>query len=158
MKNRLDEETIALRAAREFHDGFVVNLGYGMPGLCANLIPEGRTIYFQSENGMLGYGGLATDEEKDYVSILGDFQKDLEGTCVYCNHCLPCPSRIDVGATLRLLAAARHGVSDQLRVAYDGLPAVGSDCIACGDCMARCPFDVDVIAKMEEAAVLYESA
>jgi len=69
MKNRLDEPTIALRAAREFTDGAVVNLGYGMPGLCANAIPEGRTIFFQSENGMLGYGSLASDAEKDYEMI-----------------------------------------------------------------------------------------
>jgi 3-oxoacid CoA-transferase B subunit len=69
MKSRLDEPTIALRAAREFPDGSLVNLGYGMPGLCANFIPEGRTIFFQSENGVLGYGGLATDEEKDYELI-----------------------------------------------------------------------------------------
>ena len=69
MNSRLDEQTIALRAAKEFTDGSVVNLGYGMPGLCANFVPEGRTIFFQSENGMLGYEGLATDEEKDYEMI-----------------------------------------------------------------------------------------
>ncbi len=69
MKSRLDEQTIALRAAREFTDGSVVNLGYGMPGLCANFVPEGRTVYFQSENGVLGYGSLAVDEEKDYEMI-----------------------------------------------------------------------------------------
>jgi 3-oxoacid CoA-transferase B subunit len=69
MKGRLDEQTIAMRAAREFPDGSVVNLGYGMPGLCANLIPEGRAVFFQSENGMLGYGQLAGDEDKDYEMI-----------------------------------------------------------------------------------------
>jgi 3-oxoacid CoA-transferase subunit B len=69
VKGRLDEATIALRAAREFPDGSVVNLGYGMPGLCADLIPEGRTVFFQSENGMLGYGRLAADEDKDYEMI-----------------------------------------------------------------------------------------
>jgi 3-oxoacid CoA-transferase B subunit len=69
MKIRLDEQTIALRAAKEFQDGVVVNLGYGMPGLCANFIPEGRTVFFQSENGVLGYGELAPDEEKDYELI-----------------------------------------------------------------------------------------
>jgi len=69
MKMRLDEQTIALRAAKEFQDGDVVNLGYGMPGLCANFIPEGRTVFFQSENGVLGYGELAPDEEKDYELI-----------------------------------------------------------------------------------------
>ena len=69
MKMRLDEETIALRAAKEFEDGMVVNLGYGMPGLCANFIPEERTVFFQAENGILGYGPLLTDEEKDYELI-----------------------------------------------------------------------------------------
>jgi 3-oxoacid CoA-transferase B subunit len=69
MKSRLDEQTIALRAAREFPDGSVVNLGYGMPGLCADFIPEGRAVYFQSENGMLGFGGLAPEEKKDYELI-----------------------------------------------------------------------------------------
>jgi 3-oxoacid CoA-transferase B subunit len=69
MKTRLDEQTIALRAAREFTDGSVVNLGYGMPGLCADFIPEGRSVFFQSENGVLGYGGLSTDAEKDYEMI-----------------------------------------------------------------------------------------
>ncbi len=69
MKVRLDEQTIALRVAREFEDGSVVNLGYGMPALCANFIPEGRRVFFQSQNGVLGYGTLATDEEKDYELI-----------------------------------------------------------------------------------------
>ena len=85
MKERLDEQTIALRAAREFTDGSVVNLGYGMPGLCANLIPGDRTVFFQSENGMLGYGSLATDEEKDYELINASDQPvtPLPGMCFF---------------------------------------------------------------------------
>jgi 3-oxoacid CoA-transferase subunit B len=85
MKTRLDEETIALRAAKEFEDGMVVNLGYGMPGLCANFIPEGRTVFFQSENGVLGYGSLLTDEEKDYELINASDQPvaPLPGMCFF---------------------------------------------------------------------------
>lgn len=85
MKVRLDEQTIALRAAREFPDGAVVNLGYGMPGLCANLIPEGRTVFFQSENGMLGYGKLAADEAKDYELTNASDQPvvPLPGMCFF---------------------------------------------------------------------------
>ncbi len=85
MKMRLDEETIALRAAKEFEDGMVVNLGYGMPGLCANFIPEGRTVFFQAENGILGYGPLLTDEEKDYELINASDQPvtRLPGMCFF---------------------------------------------------------------------------
>ncbi len=85
MKMRLDEQTIALRAAKEFEDGMVINLGYGMPALCANFIPEGRTVFFQSENGVLGYGSLGTDEEKDYELINASDQPvtRLPGMCFF---------------------------------------------------------------------------
>jgi 3-oxoacid CoA-transferase B subunit len=69
MKMRLDEQTIALRVAKEFEDGMLINLGYGMPGLCASFIPEGRKVYFHGENGVLGYGFLGEDAEKDYELI-----------------------------------------------------------------------------------------
>jgi len=85
MKIRLDEQTIALRAAKEFEDGMVINLGYGMPGLCANAIPDGRTIHFHSENGVLGYGALGTDEEKDYELINASDQpvSRIPGMCFF---------------------------------------------------------------------------
>ena len=50
MKERLNRETIALRAAREFHDGAVVNLGGGIPSFASNFVPEGRTVIFHTEN------------------------------------------------------------------------------------------------------------
>jgi 3-oxoacid CoA-transferase subunit B len=85
MKPRLDEQTIALRVAREFEDGMVVNLGYGMPGLCANVIPEDRHIYFHAENGVLGYGSLGADEDKDYELINASDQPitKMPGMCFF---------------------------------------------------------------------------
>ena len=85
MKARLDEQTIALRVAREFKDGMAINLGYGMPGLCANLIPEDRQVYFHGENGVLGYGGLGSDEEKDYELINASDQPvtRMPGMCFF---------------------------------------------------------------------------
>ncbi len=65
MKPRLDEMKIALRAAREFPDGAVVNLGFGMPGLCSSFVPEGRRVIFHTENGALGFGPALTEEERD---------------------------------------------------------------------------------------------
>ena len=85
MKARLDEQTIALRAAKEFEDGIAINLGYGMPGLCANLIPEGRSVYFHGQNGVLGYGALGEDKEKDYELINASDQPvtPMPGMCFF---------------------------------------------------------------------------
>ena len=65
VRQKLDRETIALRVAREFKDGDVVNLGAGIPTLCSNFLPEGRKVWLHSENGVLGYGPLADPEERD---------------------------------------------------------------------------------------------
>jgi len=65
MKQRLDQMTIALRAAREFPDGAVVNLGFGIPSLCSLVVPEGRTIIFHTENGALGFGPALTQEQRE---------------------------------------------------------------------------------------------
>ena len=61
---RLDEQTMALRAAKEFQDGMVVNLGVGIPTLCSNFVPPEKEIVFQSENGIIGFGPIATDPDE----------------------------------------------------------------------------------------------
>lgn len=61
MKQKLDRNTIAMRAARELKGGDYANLGHGIPSLCALYIPEG--VIFQSENGILGYGPLLMEKE-----------------------------------------------------------------------------------------------
>ena len=61
----LDRNGITARAARELKDGYYVNLGIGMPTLVANHVPEGMTVWLQSENGLLGMGAFPTDDEVD---------------------------------------------------------------------------------------------
>jgi 3-oxoacid CoA-transferase subunit B len=58
-------QQMAKRAAHELHDGFYVNLGIGMPTLCAGCIPPGMTVVFQSENGLLGMGPYPLESELD---------------------------------------------------------------------------------------------
>lgn len=70
MKERLDEQTVAMRAAKEFQDGMVVNLGMGTPMLCTSLVPEGREILFHSENGVLGFGATIDDPEEADIDLL----------------------------------------------------------------------------------------
>jgi 3-oxoacid CoA-transferase B subunit len=70
MKGRLDEQTMALRVAKEFEDGMVVNLGIGIPTLATNFIPEDKEIIFHTENGCLGWGTVAASEEEEDFNLV----------------------------------------------------------------------------------------
>jgi len=65
-KARLTREQIAERAALELPDGAYVNLGWGIPNLIAPYVPADVTVYFHSENGILGMGPRATAGDEDY--------------------------------------------------------------------------------------------
>jgi 3-oxoadipate CoA-transferase, beta subunit len=65
-KVRLTREQMAQRAALELPDGACVNLGFGIPTLIADYVPAGVTIYFHSENGILGMGRRARPGEEDF--------------------------------------------------------------------------------------------
>ncbi len=86
MKARLDDQTMALRVAREFQDGMVINLGFGIPTLAANFIPENKEVIFHAENGCLGYGPTPVSEaEQDFhlVNATGQFATRKPGMAFF---------------------------------------------------------------------------
>lgn len=100
----------------------------------------------------------ATAAEKDYSHLLGNLYTYLAGQCVYCDHCLPCPQEISIGWILWMLDYSRHGDLAGLKKWYDSMSAKASDCIECGDCLARCPFDVDIMARLQQAVETFETS
>ena len=58
-------QQMADRIAAAFQDGWIVNLGVGMPTLCSNTDIGDRRIVYHSENGVIGYGPIAAPGEED---------------------------------------------------------------------------------------------
>ena len=93
----------------------------------------------------------ATTEQKDY-SVIASFTADtITGTCVYCNHCQPCPAGIDIGLVNKYydLALAGDKIAENH---YTKLTVNASACLKCGHCESRCPFSVKQEARMEKIA------
>ncbi|MBR6766941.1 MAG: aldo/keto reductase [Clostridia bacterium] len=95
-----------------------------------------------------------TEEERDPSPILGSlemFSKDAG--CMYCNHCLPCPAKIDIAAVNKYLDLVEldKRPADSVKQHYLSLDKTGADCLKCGACEKRCPFSVKVIERMQRA-------
>ncbi|WP_139651826.1 aldo/keto reductase [Raoultibacter phocaeensis] len=103
----------------------------------------------------------ATDAERDYSAIIaGGPRTSIEGSCMYCGHCAPCTSGIDIAQVNKFvdLALPQEVVPDTLRDHYALLDHTASECIECGACESNCPFGVSIVEKMHTAVDLFEKA
>jgi uncharacterized protein len=105
--------------------------------------------------------GPLTEQEKRAIARLDQAQIDALGTtrCSQCHQCLPCPEGINIPEVLRLR---------NLTVAYDTqafgeyryrmfenaghwFPGnKGNRCTDCGDCLPRCPENLDIPALLRD--------
>jgi 3-oxoacid CoA-transferase B subunit len=83
-KPKLERQVMCDRLAMEFEDGWIVNLGVGMPTLCSNYQDPGKEIITHSENGVIGYGPLAAEgqEDKHLVNAGGQFVTSQPGMSI----------------------------------------------------------------------------
>ena len=100
----------------------------------------------------------ASDEEKDYAATFASFPKiSWKGYCMYCGHCAPCPVGIDVADVTKFLnlTKAQKMVPETVAQHYSVLKAHGGDCIGCGSCERRCPFEVPIRENMKAAKAVF---
>lgn len=78
-------ETIARRAARELQDGYVVNLGIGLPTMIPSFLDKDVHVTIHSENGILGMGPKPAEGEEDFevTDAGGQCTTILEGGCAF---------------------------------------------------------------------------
>ncbi len=102
--------------------------------------------------------GEATEEEKDYSDVLSNNPKySFVGHCMYCGHCAPCTSHIEISYVNKYLdlCIAQGEVPETVREHYLALEHHAGECIECGKCEKNCPFGVSIIEKMKQAKEIF---
>lgn len=164
---RCEAEGVGISVMKPFHAGKLLSadtspfhqpltryqcLQYALdrPGVLTT-VPGIRNL--RDVNDLLGFVD-ASPEEKDY-SVIGSFSAEsITGSCVYCNHCQPCPAGIDVGLVNKYYDLALVG--DKLaQEHYRKLSTKADACISCGHCDRRCPFQVPQQHRMKEIAAYF---
>jgi predicted aldo/keto reductase-like oxidoreductase len=100
----------------------------------------------------------AGEDERDFSAVIQEYQGNMKGSCVYCNHCLPCPAEINIANLTKYLDIAildENNIPPSIAANYRALEHHGSECTACGSCEGGCPFSVPVMQNMKKAAALF---
>jgi hypothetical protein len=99
----------------------------------------------------------STTEELDYSEVLRSVTGKIKKSCLYCNHCLPCPKQIDIGILTKIFDKSElNGYTEAIQTEYNNLNKKASECIECGECENRCPFGIDIVEYMRKAKELFE--
>ncbi len=81
--------------------------------------------------------------------------RDTLGTqfCRRCNYCAPCTVGIPIsGVFLMEGYLSRYGLEDWAKMRYAGFAKTASDCIGCGVCETRCPYNLPIREMLQRAA------
>ncbi|MBR4864995.1 MAG: aldo/keto reductase [Oscillospiraceae bacterium] len=85
--------------------------------------------------------------------------RDQLGTqfCRRCNYCAPCTAGIGISVQFLLEGYyTRYNLEDWAQKRYDAQEKKASDCIGCGACEPRCPYQLPIRDMMKRVATLFE--
>ena len=91
-----------------------------------------------------------TAEELERIQAI----RDSLGTqfCRRCNYCAPCTAGIPISAVFLMEGYySRYGLTDWAAKRYDGLAGHASDCVDCGVCETRCPYNLPIRQMLQNA-------
>jgi len=101
-------------------------------------------------------GGLSADELALFAEVRGVFRERMKVDCTTCGYCLPCPSGVgipDVFSSYNTSAMfdARQEASAVYRMFVMGNGQGADRCTRCGECEPRCPQQIPIQDRLEEA-------
>ena len=92
-----------------------------------------------------------TDEERERIEGI---RSTLTGNfCRRCNYCAPCTVGIQIPSVFLFEGyLERYGLEEWARGRYAGLAVKASECIECGLCEERCPYELPIREMLKKAA------
>ena len=93
-----------------------------------------------------------TDEDKAACDAI---VKELgQNFCRRCGYCAPCPQGINIPSNFLFANyLRRYGLADWAKSRYFSMSATAKDCVSCGTCETRCPYELPIRAMLKKVAV-----
>ncbi len=96
-------------------------------------------------------GELTEEDKANCQKIVSELAKNF---CRRCGYCAPCPQGINIPNNFLFANYLRHyGLADWAKDRYNSMPKNATDCVKCGICETRCPYELPIRAMLEKVAV-----
>ncbi len=135
----LDDAELAMRFLAQHP-----NISIAIPGM--DSVPELQ----QNVTAFANKAPLSADEQAKIEKVRNELGSNF---CRRCNYCAPCTVGISIYSVLLFDGyLTRYNLSDWANARYDSLEKTASDCIGCGVCESRCPYDLPIRDMLKAAA------
>jgi predicted aldo/keto reductase-like oxidoreductase len=154
------ERNIGFIAMKPLAGGAIEDATLALRFLCANenvtVVIPGMAEIKEAEQNLAAVENTAPLTEEE-LAQMDAIRKDL-GThfCRRCNYCAPCTAGISIpGVFLMEGYLSRYGLAEWAKARYEGMGKTASDCIQCGVCETRCPYQLPIREMMKSVAAKF---
>lgn len=119
-------------------------------------IPGMYSIDEIMRNSEIGNNFIPLSEEEKR-ELMEEAENLGDNFCRRCQYCAPCTVGIDIPGLFTLdLYLTKYNLVEWAKTRYENMLVKASECIECGDCMSRCPYDLPIIEKLEGVSQRFE--
>jgi len=142
----------------KIEDASIASWGFRWVGTLPNVrtILSGMTTMEQVEDNIKTFSNFTplNDEEMELISKVRNELLDLtKVSCTSCNYCMPCPHGVDIPGNFRIFNHhSMYNNDNYAKWAYGNLDkkeASGSFCIDCGECLPKCPQQIEIPTELK---------
>jgi len=155
------EKNIGFICMKPLAGGAIDNAPVAMRYICANpavtVVIPGMADPKELEQNIAAVNDTTPLTSEEKAAVL-DIRSAL-GTnfCRRCNYCQPCAAGINISACFLFEGYLnRYGLGDWAKERYATLPHKASECIGCGACESRCPYNLPIREMLKNVASLFE--
>lgn len=118
-------------------------------------IPGMESVEQIKENSSIENYELSLEENKYIDDLIKTMDKDF---CHRCGYCLPCSKGIDIPSCFMFYGYyQRYGLVDWSVQRYNAMKVKASECIECGLCEQKCPYNLKIIDKLKKVSEALEN-
>lgn len=128
------------------------------PGVHVALSGMGSIEMVEQNAAGVDKGALTADEVETINAMMARNRELARLYCTGCRYCMPCPNGVKIPQVFEMVNYYRvYGMEAHALAQYALLVADSGDaakCVACGECLIKCPQNIAIIEQLREAAEL----